>query len=217
MKIAVIGAGGFAREIAWLISDIANTQRMSELGDPYEFVGYLVSDTDKLGPRDTKVLGDFDWLKQNEIDALAIGVGNPALRLRLAEELITANPKLRWPALVHPTVQFDASCTFGDGATVSAGTIATVNVEIGAFAMVNLTCTIGHEATIGEGSVINPLTAISGGVKIGKRVLVGTHASILQYVEIGDDAVIGSGAMVNKVVAAGTTVMGVPAKDRTQK
>jgi sugar O-acyltransferase (sialic acid O-acetyltransferase NeuD family) len=213
MKIAVIGAGGFAREIAWLISDITNTQRLADLENSYEFAGYLVSDAGKLGPRDTPtILGDFNWLKENEIDALALGVGDPTTRMRLAEELSSAHPKLEWPALVHPTVQHDETCRFGAGATLSAGTIATVNVEVGAFAMVNLTCTIGHETVIGEGSVINPLTAISGGVKIGKRVLVGTHASILQYVEIGNDAVIGAGAMVNKFVAAGATVMGVPAK-----
>lgn len=215
MKIAVIGAGGFAREIAWLIYDIATEQAMLEYQQPIEFVGFLVSDATKLGPRDTKILGEFSWLKENKIDALALGIGNPTTRMKLAEELKRDFPALLWPTLVHPTVRFESgSCKFGEGVTISAGTLATVNVKIDAFAMVNLTCTIGHEAEIGEGSVINPLTAISGGVKIGKRVLVGTHAAILQYVEIGDDAVIGSGAMVNKYVGAGTTVMGVPAKVR---
>jgi len=217
MKIAVIGAGGFAREIAWLISDIANTQALNELGDPFKFVGFLVSDAGKLTSRDSSILGDFSWLKDHRIDALALGVGNPSVRMRLVEELKAAYPSLAWPALIHPSVQHDASCKFGEGSTISAGTIATVNVEIGAFVLVNLTCTIGHETVIGEGSVINPLTAISGGVRIGKRVLVGTQASILQYVEIGDDAVIGAGAMVNKNVAAGATVTGVPAKVRESK
>lgn len=210
--IAVIGAGGFAREIAWLIDDIANEQGLSESSEPFQFAGFLVSDASKLGPRDSKVLGDFSWLKENHVDALALGIGNPEVRLRLASELKRDFPEIKWPALIHPTVQFHRSCRFHEGVTVSAGTIATVNVEIGAFAMVNLTCTIGHETTIGEGTVINPLCAISGGVKLGKRVLVGTHASILQYVEVGNDAVIGSGAMVNKNVPEAVTVAGVPAK-----
>jgi acetyltransferase-like isoleucine patch superfamily enzyme len=123
-------------------------------------------------------------------------------------------PRIAWPALIHPGVQYDKSCHFGEGVTICAGTIATVNVRVDEFALVNLSCTIGHEATIGAGSVVNPLTAISGGVKIGNAVLVGTHVSILQYVSIGDDAVIGSGAMVNKNVAPNTTVMGVPAKPK---
>jgi sugar O-acyltransferase (sialic acid O-acetyltransferase NeuD family) len=143
-----------------------------------------------------------------------MGIGSPDVRLRLSEELKRRFPRIPWPVLIHPSVHYDASCEFREGVILCAGTIATVNVKIQEFAMVNLSCTIGHEATIGAGSVVNPLTAISGGVAIGKGVLVGTHAAILQNISIGDHAVIGSGAMVNQHVAPNTTVMGVPAKPR---
>jgi sugar O-acyltransferase (sialic acid O-acetyltransferase NeuD family) len=212
--IAVVGAGGFAREVAWLISDISDVQALGQTSDQFKFAGFLVSDASKLTSRDSELLGDFSWLKTHHVDALAMGIGSPEIRLRLATQLKRDFPDTEWPALIHPSVRFDSSCRFQEGVTISAGTIATVNVEIAAFAMVNLSCTIGHETTIGEGTVVNPLTAISGGVNLGKRVLVGTHTSILQYIEVGDDAVIGSGAMVNKNVEAGSTVMGVPAKQR---
>ena len=144
-----------------------------------------------------------------------MGVGSPEVRLRLGQELKRRFPRIPWPALIHPSVKYDEkSCQFADGVIVCAGTIATVNITFEEFSMVNLTCTIGHETTIGAGSVVNPICAISGGVKIGKGVLVGTHAAILQYLSIGDYAVIASGAMVNKDVAPGTTVMGVPAKPK---
>lgn len=216
MKIAIVGAGGFAREVAWLISDIALQQSLDETCAQFEFAGFLVSDLSKIGDCDSKVLGDFSWLKNNRVEALAMGIGNPAVRLKIGNELQERFPAIKWPALIHPSVKYGASCLFEEGVNVCAGTIATVNVTFGRFSMVNLSCTIGHESQIGEGTVINPLSAISGGVKIGSRVLVGTHASILQYITVGDDAVVGSGAMVHKDVAAGITVMGVPAKPFTK-
>jgi sugar O-acyltransferase (sialic acid O-acetyltransferase NeuD family) len=213
-RIAVIGAGGFAREVAWLISEIARDRARRRLPETLEVAGFLVSDLDRLSERDSRPLGDLSWLETNRVDALAMGIGKPEVRLRLGHELKRRFPGIPWPALVHPSVQYDASCRFAEGVVICAGTIATVNVRVDEFALVNLSCTIGHEATIGAGSVVNPLTAISGGVKIGKAVLVGTHVAVLQYVSIGDHAVIGSGAMVNKDVAPHTTVMGVPAKPR---
>jgi sugar O-acyltransferase (sialic acid O-acetyltransferase NeuD family) len=212
-RIAIVGAGGFAREVAWLISDISRDRSLL-CAETMEVAGFLVSDRAKVSERDSNVLGDFAWLEKNHIDGLAMGIGNPEVRLRLSQELKQRFPRIPWPALIHPSVKYHESCKFEEGVTICAGSIATVNVRLEEFAMVNLNCTIGHESSIGAGSVVNPITAISGGVNIGKGVLVGTHVSILQYISIGDHAVIGSGAMVNKDVESNTTVMGVPAKPR---
>lgn len=213
-RIAIVGAGGFAREVAWLISDIAHDQSRGKNSKTMEVAGFLVSDRSKVSERDSDILGDFTWLEENDVDGLAMGIGSPEVRLRLGQELKQRFPLIPWPTLIHPSVKCGASCEFAEGVAICAGNIATVNVKIEEFAMVNLSCTIGHEASIGAGSVVNPITAISGGVNIGKGVLVGTHVAILQYISIGDHAVIGSGAMVNKDVAPNTTVMGVPAKPR---
>lgn len=213
-RIAIVGAGGFAREIAWLISDIGHNPSIRNRSETMEVVGFLVSDPAKASERDSDILGDFQWLEKNPVDGLAMGIGSPEARLRLSQELKRRFPRIPWPTLIHPSVQYHESCQFAEGVTICAGTIATVNVKIEEFAMINLNCTIGHETTIGAGSVVNPITAISGGVRIGKDVLVGTHVAILQYISIGDHAVIGSGAMVNKDVAANTTVMGIPARPK---
>ena len=210
-RIAVIGAGGFAREVAWLIRDI------NEVTPSYEFIGYLVSDLTKVGPHDSanELLGDFSWLSGNRggVDCLAMGIGNPAVKVRIGEELKAAFPNVEWPALIHPSARFDRpSATIAPGVVMCAGVIGTVNLRIDEFAMINLSCTIGHEAVIGIGAVLNPTVNVSGGAHIGNRVLIGTGAQLLQYVVIGDDAVVGAGAVVNKEVPAGDVVAGVPAK-----
>ncbi len=209
--IAVVGAGGFAREVRWLIDDL-NRQR-----ERFEFLGFVVTDLDQLKETDSRdeVVGDTDWLsaERGRVDCLALGIGTPRARLAVGEQLAKRFPDVDFPALVHPSAQMDRdSCRIAEGVVVCAGTIATVNVELAPFSMVNLSCTLGHEAVVGRGTVLNPTVNISGGVQLGTGVLVGTGAQILQYVVVADGATIGAGAVVNKPVPAGTTVVGVPAR-----
>jgi len=215
-RIAIIGAGGFAREVAWMLEDISDATNQETSG--YVRAGFLVSDASRIGPYDSPVLGDFSWLESNHVDALAMGIGTPAVRLKLAEELKERFPHIAWPVLVHPSVKWQRrTMQVGEGVIICAGSIATVSVRFEPFCMVNLSCTIGHEAVIGRGCVLNPTVNISGGVELGSAVLVGTGAQILQYVKIGDGATIGAGAVVNKDVNAETTVVGIPAKEMIKK
>jgi UDP-2-acetamido-3-amino-2,3-dideoxy-glucuronate N-acetyltransferase len=52
---------------------------------------------------------------------------------------------------------------------------------------------------------------------VGRGAVIGSGALIFGGLRIGEDAVIGAGAVVNRDVAAGATVTGVPARVRPQR
>lgn len=208
-RIAVLGAGGLARETEWLIRDVNGAS------PSWEFAGFVVSDLSKLGPYDdrARVLGDYSVLEAGTIDAVVLGIGTPSSRLKVAEEVARRFPQLEWPSLVHPSVQIDrASLTMERGVVLSAMVVGTVNITLREFACVNLSCTLGHEAVIGRGAVLNPTVNISGGVELGEGALIGTGAQVLQYLKVGEYASVGAGAVVTKPVEPRTTVVGTPAR-----
>jgi sugar O-acyltransferase (sialic acid O-acetyltransferase NeuD family) len=210
-RVVILGAAGQAREVAWYLDEI------NRVRDTYRLAGFVVSDVARLGPTDSRerVLGDYAWLDAHraEVDALVLGIGTPAARLKVAAELKQLLPEKEWPVIVHPSARYDAATVrLAEGSLVCPNVIATVNVSIGAFTMVNFGATIGHETRMGEGCVVYPGANLSGGVVLGDAVLIGAGAVVLQYRTIGSGATVGAGAVVTRDVAPGVTVVGVPAR-----
>jgi UDP-perosamine 4-acetyltransferase len=59
--------------------------------------------------------------------------------------------------------------------------------------------------------------AIGGDVTIGDRTFVGLGARVLPGVTLGSDVIVGAGAVVVRDVPDGVTVMGVPARQRSDQ
>ena len=203
--IVIIGAGGFGREVAWLIEDINNAK------PEWNILGF-VDDTEFLqGKRinEYEVIGDIDWIINQEINVV-VAIGDPVGKKKVIERM--KESRNRYPVLIHPSVVYSKSVNFGEGTIICAGNIVTVNIEIGKHVIVNLDCTIGHDANIGDYSTILPSVNISGFVKIEECVSIGTGSAIIQGVNIGENTIVGAGAVVVKNLPANCTAVGSPAK-----
>ena len=207
--LVIIGAGGFAREVAFLVADI------NRATPEWNLLGYIDREAGNVGTQlgPYAVIGTEDYLRGSDREIFAvIGVGDPQIIARVAGRL-KEMPNVRFPNLIHPSVISDAErIHYGQGNIVCAGNILTTEITIGSFNIFNLSCTFGHDDRIGDCNVINPGVNVSGGVVIEDRCLLGTGATILQNKRIGAEATVGAGAVVAKDVAPGLTVVGVPAK-----
>ena len=203
--IVIIGAGGFGREVAWLIEDI------NKVNNEWNIVGFVDDNKSIQGTEINgyKVVGDIDWLEKQEVFVVN-AIGDPVIKKKVMDKL--DGSKNKYPVLIHPSVICSDRVSFGEGSIICAGNIITVNVEIGKHVIINLDCTIGHDANIGDYSTVLPSVNVSGFVKTEECVSVGTGSAVIQGVNIGRNTVIGAGAVVVKDLPANCTAVGSPAK-----
>ena len=210
--IVIYGAGGFAREVLALLEDI-NRERAR-----WEVLGFLDDNPASAGKvlNGYPILGGLDWLgSANPLPHIALGIGNPATKRKLACSL--RGRAAGFPALVHPNVVMSSRVELGEGVIITAGNILTTEIQLGAFSMLNLMCTVGHDTVIGDYATVSPGVNVSGNVRIGEGCDVGTGVKIVQGVEIGAWTIVGAGGVVARDLPPDCTAVGVPAKPIKQR
>lgn len=206
-KIAIIGAGGFGREVKCLIDDINSKEKQ------YEIIGFF-DDNIEVGKsiNGIKNLGSIESI--NNIDYnlnIALGVGVPEIKKKLISSINNTN--IKFPNLIHPNViKSTDDVGIGIGNIICAGNIITCNIDIQDFVTLNLSCTVGHDTTIKSYSSFMPSVNISGEVIIEENVYVGTGAKIINNLSIGTNTIVGAGAVVSKSLPENCTAVGIPAK-----
>ena len=196
MKKAIIGAGGFAREVkASLCEDVV----------------FFVEDEFLSGLDDCLPLSSFD----PKVYEAVVAIGDPITRKRITESM----PKeTSYFTHVHPSAQILAKdVSIGRGSIVCANSIITTNVVIGEHCHINLSTTIGHDTIIGNYFTASPGVHISGNCKISDMVSMGTGSATREKISITNNVVIGmQSAVVNDINEPGTYV-GVPCKRLTKR
>lgn len=205
-NIVIIGAGGFGREVKWLIDCI------NQVKPTWNFIGYYDDDTSSRPCIDSSLLlGTINDLNLiNEKLAVVIAIGKPTIKEKICSQFTNSN--LYFPSLIHPNVLIGNNVHIGDGCIICASNILTCNIQLHNFIILNLSCTVGHDSIIKNFTSIMPGVNISGEVAIEENVYVGTGAKIINQISIQKNAIIGAGAVVTKSLPQNCTAVGVPAK-----
>lgn len=200
--LVIVGASGFAKEIAWIID------RINKIQPTWNFKGFISNDVTES----KEICGNDHFLQKYSKELyVVIAIATPEIRKRLFQ-VYKKNPCLYFPNIIDPTAQVSKYVKMGKGNIICAGTILTVNIEIGDFNILNLNCTVGHEVTMHDYITVNPNSNISGNVTIQSQVNIGTGTQIIQGITIQKEAQIGAGAVVIKDIESSCTAVGVPAK-----
>ena len=204
----IIGAGGFGREVAWIV------ERINKVKEEWKLKGFIddneaIHHTFEGG---YEVFGGCDYLANLNDEAwVCCAVGNAIVREKIVRKLEDCH-KLKWTTLIDPSVLLSERAEIGEGTIICAGTIITVDIRIGKHVIINLDCTIGHDDVIEDYVTIYPSVNVSGNVLVKKNAELGTGTQIIQGRKIGERTIVGAGSVVVKDLPDKCTAVGSPAK-----
>ena len=194
-------------EVAWLIGDI------NRVKPKWNLLGFVDEDEKKWGQKryGYRVLGGPSVLESlPSPHAMAVAIGDSKQRRSVVERLRSLN--LEFPALIHPSVIMSRTVKIAEGVIIAAGSVLTVEIEIGAHTHINLDCTVGHGAVTGEYSTLFPSVNVSGDVDLGPATSIGTGAAIIQGIRIEANTIVGAGAVVVRDLPENVVAVGNPAR-----
>lgn len=194
MKKAIIGNGGFGREVFWSLTEYERNITNFFIGDEF-----LLNESENTLP--------LSKLNTKEYEVI-VAIGNPKIRENIIKKL---PPDTVFFTHIHPSVIIlDKKIKIGEGSIICAGTILTTNIILGNHTHLNLNTTIGHDTIVNNFFTTAPGVNISGNCIIGERVYFGTNSSVREKIKICDDVIIGLNSGVVKNINESGTYIGTP-------
>lgn len=227
-QLILVGNGGCMREIAWQI------ERLNQIYPAWQISG-IVDKNSSQGYHSYPWLGGDEYLLSLTKETnVAICIGNPLLRRKIAEKL-SQNPYLKFPIIVLNQVRLEkkgnglekedvlAECattdaviadtaTVGEGSIICMDCVISTEVRIGKFAFINIGSMVCHDGRIEDYVTLSPDVKLAGNVHVKQGTEIGMGAKIIQGITIGENSIIGAGAVVVRDIPSGCTAVGVPAK-----
>lgn len=204
----IVGAGGFGREVAWLV------ERINQVEPEWNLKGFIDDDESVQGAfkDDYPVVGGCDYLQHlpNQVWVVC-AVGSAKTRKKIIEKLSQIS-NVSFATLIDPSVLQSNRVEVGEGSIICAGTILTVDICVGKHVIINLDCTVGHDVMVHDFVTVYPSVNISGNVSVGECTELGTGAQIIQGIKICAEATIGAGAVVVRDIDQAGTYIGVPTR-----
>jgi sugar O-acyltransferase (sialic acid O-acetyltransferase NeuD family) len=145
--------------------------------------------------------------------AVGLGIGDNRARARVFATVVNAGAQV--PPIVHPAAVLSTTASVGAATLVCARAVLNPCARVGRAVVVNTGAIVEHDCEVGDFVHLSPGSVLAGRVTIGEGAHIGAGAVVLAGLRVGAFAVVGAGAVVTRDVAAGATVMGVPARARS--
>lgn len=202
----LIGGGGHAKQVR-------DAARRAGLGVPEGFVDTSGQTPAGLVQNGLMCLGGWDVLDRRAAEGtlrVALAFGANRERWELAERLTQLGARLM--SVVDPTSAVADEAVIEPGAVVLARAVVGPGCVVGAASIVNAGAIMPHDCVLGAGAHLAPGAVLGGWAEIGACTMVGLGGVVRDRVKVGAGCFVGMGAVVVADVAAGQTVVGVPAR-----
>jgi len=198
-RLAIIGAGDFAREIIPIAEDMG-------IG----IAGFFCPDSsisDSIVFNESEVnYSDYKEYYDSLFIGLGVGTGRD---IKKRQKIISffEDRSVEFATLIANSVKLYDKKLIGEGTFLAHNVVVSIGAEIGKHNIINTSTVIGHDVKTGSNTCISPLSFIGGNVEIGDNVLIGGGCSIMQGVKIGSNSVIGIGNSIFSDVPSSTLIM----------
>ncbi len=208
-NLIIYGAGGFGREVAWMVERInCRRQEWNLLG----FVDDVKTELHGKKLNGLPVLGGKAWFAANQEEIyVTCPVGSSKGRRSMYEHL-AQYANVKWATLIDPTAIVGTTSSIGSGSIVCCGARITVNSKIGMGVVINIGSTVGHNSQLGEFTTLYVNSIVSGTVEIGENTEIGSGAFIREYLKVCRDVVIAPLTSVLSDISVPGTYAGNPAR-----
>ncbi len=198
-QVIIIGAGGQGKVVADIVRRSGDIV-LGFLDDNETITSEVVG---------IPVLGKIkDYVKYTEA-SFVIGIGNSALRERIARQLCDVH----WHTAIHPSAVVSSLNTkIGAGSVVMANAVINPSARIGEHCIINTSAVVEHDNRVGDFTHISVGAKLGGTVSIGKHVWVGIGSNIVNNITVCDHCTISAGAVVIHDIKESGTYVGVPAR-----
>ena len=201
-EIIIIGAGGHGGEVAWLAKRCGRTVR-----------GFLDNTPEKQGKfiQGVPILGTLQQCFEFMECEFIIAIGSPRARKKIVEDFFQGRDFI-FATLIDPTAIIGENTKIQDGTMICAGSILTIDVQVGKHSIINTNAVLSHGVIAGDYVTVAPNASVSGNVIFGSMVEIGANATIREKIIIENGAMIGMGAVVINDVSCNQVMVGNPAK-----
>lgn len=208
-RIVIIGSGGFAKEVVWLIHNINKIQ------PTWDILGFIESaeKSETFGKTvfGYTVLGDETWITDYKQDIyVACAIGNSSVRKAIHQRL-SGHSYVKFATLIDPSVYVHESVQIGFGTIICRNVTLTVDIKLGEGVLINIGTVVGHDVVIEDFSTILVNCMISGKSKIGECCEIGSGAFIFQGKTLTPNCIVAPLAAVLRNLKEPGTYAGNPA------